>query len=55
MSAAGTIADLPPRLMRLAIAPRNLPTPPTTGMPHRPSSSDGHTSIFVSSNPIGLR
>ena len=33
----------------------NLAIPCTTGMPHRPSSSDGHTSIFVSSNPIGLR
>ena len=41
--------------MRSAIAPRYLPIPRTTGMPHRPSSSDGHTSIFVSSNPIGLR
>ena len=27
----------------------------TTGMPHRPASSDGRTAIFVSSNPIGLR
>jgi hypothetical protein len=33
----------------------NLAIPRTTGMPHRPSSSDGHTSIFVSSNPTGRR
>ena len=26
-----------------------------TDVPHRPSSSDGHTSIFVSSNPTGRR
>ena len=34
---------------------RNLAIPRTTGMPHRPSSSDGHTSIFVPSNPTGRR
>jgi hypothetical protein len=55
LSAAGTVGGTPPRLMRRAIATRYLPIPRTTGMPHRPSSSDGHTSIFVSSNPIGLR
>ncbi len=32
-----------------------LPIPPTTGMPHRPSSSDGQPPVFVSSNPSGRR
>src|SRR5580704_13013334 len=52
--AAGTAGVTPTHLMRRAIAPRYLSIPPTTGMPHRPSSSDGQTSVFVSSNPIGL-
>jgi hypothetical protein len=33
----------------------NLSIPFTTGLPHRPTSSDGHTSIFLSSNPIERR
>jgi len=55
MSAAGTVAEPLARLTRRADITRNLAIPRTTGMPHRPTSSDGHTSIFVSSNPIGLR
>jgi hypothetical protein len=37
-----------------APAPAESNDPSTTGLPHRPSSSDGQTSVFVSSNPIGL-
>ena len=54
MSAAGTVAGIHTRLMRRTIAARYLTISPTTGMPHRPSSSDGQTPVFVSSNPIGL-
>ena len=54
MSAVGTGAKALVRLTRRATTARNLAIPRTTGMPHRPASSDGHTSVFVSSNPIGL-
>jgi hypothetical protein len=55
MSAAGTAGGTCAPITTGAEPARNLAIPRTTGMPHRPSSSDGHTSIFVSSNPIGLR
>jgi hypothetical protein len=55
VSAAGTGGGKLARLNRRANLAQSLPIPRTTGMPHRPTSSDGHTSIFVSSNPIGLR
>lgn len=55
VSAAGTIAETLERLKRRTTITRNLAIPRTTGMPHRPASSDGHTSIFVSSNPTGRR
>jgi hypothetical protein len=53
VSAAGTVGETHARLMRRANLARNLTIPRTTGMPHRPTSSDGQPSIFVSSNPIG--
>jgi len=43
------------RLNRRANLAQSLPIPRTTGMPHRPTSSDGHTSILYPQNPIGLR
>jgi hypothetical protein len=55
VSAAGTVAAPLVRPIKCADGPRNLAIPPTTGMPHRPASSDGQSSVFVSSNPIGLR
>ena len=55
VSAAGTVGETHARLMRRANLARNLTIPRTTGMPHRPSSSDGQSSVFVFSNPIGLR
>lgn len=53
MSAAGTVAETLARLMRGANITRSLATPRTTGMPRRPTSSDGQPSVFVSSNRIG--
>src|ERR1039457_6901070 len=41
--------------MARVITTHYLPIPPTTGMPHRPSSSDGHTSIFLFSKPPRVR
>ena len=55
MSAAGTGGAPRCAKWQSARTAWNLAIPRTTGMPHRPTSSDGHTSIFVSSNPIGLR
>ena len=55
MSAAGTARDTCAPIMMGAEPARNLAIPRTTGMPHRPSSSDGHTSIFIFSNPAGRR
>jgi hypothetical protein len=55
MSAVGTVAETPARLTRRANITRNLLVSRTTSMPHRPSSNDGQSSVFVSSNPIGRR
>lgn len=54
-SAAGTVTETCAPIRMGANLARNLAIPRTTGMPHRPSSSDGQPSIFVSSNPIGRR
>src|ERR1017187_1186967 len=53
MSAAGTVSETLARLTRRTATARHLAIPRTTGMPHRPSSSDGQSSVFVFSNPIG--
>jgi len=53
MSAVGIVGGTPARLTECASTAPNLAIPDTTGMPHRPTSSDGQTSVFVSSNPIG--
>ena len=53
MSAAGTVSETLARLTRRTATARHLAIPRTTGMPHRPTSSDGQSSVFVFSNPIG--
>jgi hypothetical protein len=55
MSSAGTPVPTSTRRGHRAELPWNLSIPSTTLPPHRPSSSDGQSSIFVSSNPIGRR
>jgi hypothetical protein len=55
MSAAGTATATRAPFTTGAYPTRNLAIPRTTGMPHRPPPSDGQTSVFVSSNPIGRR
>ena len=53
VSAAGTVGGTCAPITMGAYPSRHLAIPRTTGMPHRPSSSDGQSSVFVFSNPIG--
>jgi len=55
MSGSGTVAAIAPRFGNRAEIPRNLSISRTTGLPHRPASSDGQSPVFLSSNPIGRR
>jgi hypothetical protein len=55
VSAAGTVTKTRRASRGAMTLAWNLAIPRTTGMPHRPTSSDGQSSVFVSSNPIGLR